>query len=189
MEMRKNYFIKKRFQLNFLLKFIALLVVESLLIAGLFLYVSNDTLTTGYLNSTLRIEKTPDFFFVSLILIVLITMVGIGMAAMVVFIFLSHRIAGPLYHFEKALKNAGAGDLTARIDLRRTDELTVLKESINALLESMDSRLGRVKKGLAELEGLPLNANDPQAASKLKAKIDSIKDAIGYFKATPISKE
>ena len=189
MQMRKNYFIKKRFQLNFLLKFVILLIVESLLVAGLFMYVSNDTITTGYLNSTLRIEKTTDFFFVSLILIVLITMIGIGIAAMIIFLLLSHRIAGPLYRFEAALKKAEDGDLTARIDLRKTDQLISLKESINSVFGSMDSRLGRVKKGLAELEELLLNSNDPQAVSKLKSKLSSIKDEIGYFKVSPISKE
>ena len=187
--MRKNYLIKKRFQLNFLLKFVILLIVESLLVAGLFMYVSNDTITTGYLNSTLRIEKTTDFFFVSLILIVLITVIGIGMAGMIIFLLLSHRIAGPLYHFEAALKKAEDGDLTARIDLRKTDQLISLKESINSVFGSMDSRLGRVKKGLAELEELLLNSNDPQAVSKLKSKLSSIKDEIGYFKVSPISKE
>ena len=187
--MRKNYLIKKRFQLNFLLKFVILLLIESFLITGLLMYVSNDTITTGYLNSTLRIEKTPDFFFVSFVLIILITVVGIGMAAMSIFILLSHRIAGPLYRFEKALKEVEDGNLRARVDLRKTDELVTLKEAMNSVFGSMDLRLGRVKKELAGLEELLLNPNDPQAVSKLKSKLSSIKDEIGYFKVSPISKE
>jgi len=188
MQTRKNYFIKKKFQLNFLLKFVILLLIESFLIAGLFMYVSNDTITTGYLNSTLRIEKTPDFFFVSLLLIVLIVVIGIGIAAMVIFLLLSHRIAGPLYRFEKTLKEAEGGDLTARIDLRKTDELTKLKESINSAFGSMDSRFGRIKKGLFELEELLSKPDDPQAVSKARSKINMIKDEIGYFKVSQFQK-
>ena len=153
------------------------------------MYVSNDTITTGYLNSTLRIEKTPDFFFISLALIILIAVIGIGIAAMVIFILLSHRIAGPLYRFEKALKEVEDGNLRARVDLRKTDELVTLKEAMNSVFGSMDLRLGRVKKELAGLEELLLNPNDPQAVSKLKSKLSSIKDEIGYFKVSPISKE
>ncbi len=189
MQTRKNYFIKKKFQLNFLLKFVILLLVESLLIGGLFMYVSSDTITTGYLNSTLRIEKTPDFFFISLILIILITVVGIGMAAMAIFIYLSHRIAGPLYRFEDVLRDAERGDLTTRIGLRKTDELAELKESINSLLASTDSRLGRIKKYLLEMEELLSHADDPQTASKLSSKVNSIKDELAFFRVSPILKE
>ena len=112
MHKRRNYFVKKRFQLNFLSKFVMLLLIESVLITGLFIYVSSDTLTTGYLNSTLRIEKTPDFFMFSLVLIMLIAAVGMGITGMILFIFLSHRIAGPLFRFEKTLKIIEEGDLT-----------------------------------------------------------------------------
>ncbi len=188
MQTRKNYFIKKKFQLNFLLKFVILLLVEAVLIAGLFRYISNDTITTGYLNSTLRIEKTPDFFFVSFLLIALIAAVAIGIAAMVIFLFISHRIAGPLYHFEKALKEVDSGDLTVRIDIRKTDELMKLKESINSAFGSMDSRLGSIKKGLIELEDLLSRPDDPEAVSKVRSKVKSIKEEIGYFKLSPISK-
>lgn len=188
MEIRKNYFVKKRFQMNFLSRFVILLLLESLLIAGLLSYVSRDTLTTGYLNSTLRIEKTPDFFFISLILIVLITVVAMGLAGMVIFILLSHRIAGPLYRFEKTLKEAQAGDLTVRINLRKTDQLTEFKESMNSLFESTDIRIGRIKQRITELEKAYSKLDAP-AAQTLKSKIDAIKDEIGYFKVTPTSKE
>ena len=188
MHKRKNYFIKKKFQMNFLSKFVILIFLEAILTAGLFMYVSTDTITTGYLNSTLRIEKTPDFFFVSLLLIALIAIVGIGIAAMIIFLLLSHRIAGPLYHFEKTLKEAEDGDLTVRIYLRKTDELTKLKEAINSALSSIDSRLGRIGKGLSEAEELLSNPDDSQAVSKAKSKVNLIKDEIAYFKVSPISK-
>lgn len=187
--MRKNYFVKKKFQANFVSKFLILLLLESFLIAGLFIYVSSDTITTGYLNSTLRIEKTQDFFFISLILIILITVIGIGIAGMVIFILLSHRVAGPLYRFEKALREAKDGDLTVRIDLRKTDQLTEFKESINALFISMDSRIGSIKNKLAELEELLSKSSDPQAILKIKPKINIVKDEIGYFKVTPMPKK
>jgi methyl-accepting chemotaxis protein len=182
--MRKNYFIKKRFQTVFFLKFVALLLVESLLITALLLLFSNDTVTTGYLNSTLRIEKTPDFFFTSFLLIILITMVGIGIAAMVMFILLSHRIAGPMYRFEKALKEIEDGDLTARVDIRKTDQLTELKDSINAVASSLDGRIGRIKRSLSDTEGLLSGADDPQLVQKIKASIALIKDEIGRFRVS-----
>lgn len=181
---RKNYFIKKKFQVNFFYKFLIALLLESLLIAGLFMYVSNNTITTGYLDSILKIERTPNFFSVSFLLITLIVVVGVGVVGLAVFILLSHRIAGPLYRFEKTLKDIESGDLTTRIDLRRTDQLTELKEALNILVNSLDKHVGRVKTNLAEMEQIISKKDDPEAISKLNKAITKLKDEIGHFKVT-----
>jgi len=183
---RRNYFIKKKFQMNFLSGFVLLLILESLLIAGLLINASHDTLTTGYLDSILRVETTHDFFLKSFTLIVSIVIVGSGLTGMAVFILLSHRIAGPLYRFEKTLSQIKDGDLTTRINLRKSDELTELKESLNALIGSLDKDMGRIKKGLEDLDGLLSRKDDPQIVLKITKVIESLKHEIGRFKVTPL---
>lgn len=182
--MRRNYFIKKKFQTTFLLKFVVLLLVEAMLIAGLFLYVSNDTITAGYLNSTLRVEKTPDFFFISLFLVILIIGLGIGMVGMTIFILLSHQIAGPLYKFENTLKQMAEGDLTIRIDLRKTDQMIEFKEAINALAGSLDARIGGIKKAVAEIDGLLPRADDKEAVSTIRSIFAAVKRDMDRFKVS-----
>src|SRR3989337_574121 len=114
---RRNYFIKKKFQVNFTVKFLIIILIEAFLAAGLFLYMSKGTLTTGYLGSELRIARTYDFFLPMLLLSNLI-IVGISaVIGIAVFIFLSHRIAGPLYRFENILDAIKKGDLTQRFKL------------------------------------------------------------------------
>lgn len=189
MQRRKNYLVKKRFQFDFILKFIILLVLESVLSAGLFMYVSSDTLTTGYLNYVLKIERTPAFFLVPFILITAIVVIGIGMAGMAVFILLSHRIAGPLYRFEKILGQVEGGDLTTRINLRKTDQLVELKESLNVFINSLDRRMGKIKVILEEARTLASGKDDPQNLARLETTIGRLKDEIGHFKVTPNSKE
>ncbi len=186
---RKNYFIKKKFQIHFLSGFVVLLLVESLLIAGLFMYVSANTLTTGYFHSQLTIERTSNFFFISFLLITLIVVIGIGLIGILVFILLSHRIAGPLYRFEKVLKEMGLGDLAMRVDLRRTDQLVELKEALNTLLESLDERMGRIKGYVVEVQNLLAKKDNPEAASQLNALIALLKKEIDHFRVTPGSRK
>lgn len=186
---RRNYFIKKRFQLNFVYKFVILLLLEALLIAGLFMYLSNDTLTTGYLGSILRVESTPRFFFAPLVLITLIVCVGIGIAAMIVFILLSHKIAGPLYRFENDLREIAGGDLTKRICLRKTDQLIELKEALNLLIGSLDRKVGRMKDIVLELEGLTYKEDIPSNLDKIYKLIEILKNEINCFKVTSEPKE
>jgi methyl-accepting chemotaxis protein len=181
---RKNYFIKKAFQIKFLSGFVVLLVLGALLITGLFMYTSNNTLTTGYSGSALRVESTPNFFLVSLLLITLITVIGMGIAGMIIFILLSHRIAGPLYRFEKSLKDLASGDLTRRVNLRKTDQLAELNKGLNVLIESMDGKIGGIKKNLSDIEAILSKRDDPELIAKVKSKFDIIKKEIGRFKVS-----
>ncbi len=180
---RTNYFIKKSFQFNFALKFMLLIILEAALIVSLFMYISGNTLTTGYANSMLTIEPTPDFFFWPILIIILIAAIGIGLAGMVVFIILSHRIAGPLYRFEKDLGDISYGDLTKRISLRKTDQLTEVKEALNSLVNTFDERMARIKAGLIELKALT-DKGEPGNYAKIQNSVKKLKEEIDRFKVT-----
>jgi len=185
MTMRKNYFIKKGFQFNFALKFALLIVFEAILIAVLLMQVSGNTLTTGYANSILTIQRTQNFFFMPLVLIILIAAAGMGLVGMIVFILLSHKIAGPLYRFEKDLLDIGYGDLTKRISLRKTDQLTELKESLNSLVETFDVRVGKIKSILAELKDLASkNENEQGVTARIKVALKKLEEEVDRFKVT-----
>lgn len=187
---RKNYFIKKKFQLMFIFRFLILLLAEAALIGGLFMYISIDTLTTGYFNSILTIERTPNFFLIPVTLIISIVGIGIAIAGMVIFVLLSHRIAGPLYRFERDLEDMAAGDLTKRINLRKTDQLTDFKEALNVLIESLDHRMGIIKESLAELNDiLSKKETTTESAAKIEKNINILKNQVDHFKATPLQPE
>ena len=172
---RRNYFIKKKFQTNFLYKFLLLLIVESILIVGLFIHISANTMTTGYKNSVLIVECTQNFFLIRFAFLTMIIVLGVGLAGMFVFILLSHRIAGPLFRFEKTLGQLKDGDLSTLVHLRSTDQLPELQESLNSLIESLALRIGGIKRMLNEID---INNVDPHVGQKLK----EIKNEINRFK-------
>jgi len=53
----------------------------------------------------------------------------------------SHRMAGPIFKFEKSAKTLASGDLTHRISLRKGDHLTDLQDSFNIMAESLQSAM------------------------------------------------
>jgi len=181
---RKNYFIKKSFQVNFMSRFVALLLIESLLIAGFFMYMSTNTITTGYSGSVLKVARTPDFFLISFLIMVGIVVIGVGLIGMVIFILLSHRIAGPLFRFERTLKDMESGDFTARINLRKTDQMTAFKEAMNFFMDSMDRRIANIKTGVTELKKLISRKDDPEVGPKINKIIDSLESEVKHFKVT-----
>jgi len=181
---RKNYFIKKKFQMNFVVHFAVLLVLEGLLIAMLFMHISRGTLTTAYTGNDVVIKGTGSYFFGDIVALVL----GVGACAAVagifIFIYLSHRIGGALYRFEKVLCEAAKGDFQQRVTLRKSDELVDLKNSLNMFLENMDSRISYLK---TESDRAIKEANDEdtdRARKTLNGTLSTIKTTLDQFKTS-----
>lgn len=179
---RRNYFIKKRFQARFSVYFLALIILEALLIGALLLYVSKGTLTAAYLQEGLKIEHTSSFFFVNFILISLIVGGAVGLSALVVFIYLTHRMAGPLYRFEKSLNEIANGDLRYRIRLRKTDQFTELQNSLNDFIKTMDNRVDDIKKDASAI--LKMLKQEKMDKDKLKQSAERLKDKLEFFKTS-----
>ena len=181
---RKKYFIKKSFQTEFFLGFVLLLIFQAFIVTGIFISLSNQTLTTGFQGSRFVIDKTSNFFFLNFIVVGLVVAVCFALAGMLIFIFLSHRIAGPLYKFEKALNAASKGDLAMRVSLRRTDELRDLQNALNATLISLDQHVKEIKGDVKGAELLLSREEGEGHRKELKGIIERIKDKVAFFRTS-----
>lgn len=199
---RTNHFIKKGFQIDFSIRFLALIIIEAVLLAGLFWYMSLDTLTTSYVGSQLRIENTSSFFFPSMMLSNLIVVVIVGLIGIAGLIFISHKIAGPLYRFEKSLKEMGTGDLSHRLQTRKQDQLTDLADTLNDFTSTIDRKMIDIKRDIRDIVRLteevrPYLSEDKkmdtaraeQIFQELSGKIGSLKDITDHFRTSQDSHE
>ncbi|MFH1996531.1 MAG: hypothetical protein ABIJ27_05985 [Candidatus Omnitrophota bacterium] len=185
MKRRKNYFIKKHFQAQFFVKFALLLFFEGLLITGIFLHISKGTLTTAYRGSEFTIQKTGVFFLNDLVLISVAVGAVVGLAAIIIFLYLSHRIGGPLYRFEKSVEGAKKGDLAQRISLRKTDQLPEMQDLMNSFLEEMDGRISRIKEHAQNaLNAINDDGASGAARTKAKSALKEILTSLEYFKTS-----
>ena len=89
-------------------------------------------------------------------------------------IFLSHKIAGPLYRFETLLHQVAQGELTVRCQLRKFDEAKSVAEGFNQALEALDSKISELKKIVRENEKTPDRLLPPlkEELSKFKTSAD-----------------
>jgi methyl-accepting chemotaxis protein len=147
---RSNYFIKKGFQVNFSIRFLLLIVIEAILLGCLFWFISHNTLTTGYVGSQLRIENTSSYFFPAMTVTGLIVVVIVGIIGIIGLVFISHKIAGPLYRFEASLKAISNGDLTHRTRTREKDQLKDLADSLNNFTSVIDGKVADVKQDVQD---------------------------------------
>ncbi len=183
MDRRRNYFIKKKFQSDFFIKFVALLLLEAVLIAALFMFIARGTLVTAYHGAELTIQKTGAYFL-SYIFIMFIVAVGIGIAGVFVFMFLTHRIGGPLYKIEKTIEEAQSGNIAQRVQLRNTDQLFGIRNSMNTFLAEMDDRISRIKADVEKGIDILGKDHDPGNVSKVKELLGNVKSSLDHFKTS-----
>ncbi|MBI4358764.1 MAG: methyl-accepting chemotaxis protein [Candidatus Omnitrophica bacterium] len=81
-------------------------------------------------------------------------LLGLG-ALLLVFIgwgsiFLTHKIAGPIFKLGQYFRALGKGDLTVRIKFRKFDEIHYVADQFNEMTEALDARVGKIKRILRQ---------------------------------------
>ena len=141
---RRNYFIKKDFQGKLILGYFLFVMGGCLLFVILLGIISADTLTISYTDHDLQLGQTPMMLIKNVIaanwLLIVIGGTFLVLAAMLI----THRIAGPLYRFEKALDNMITGRLNDFIYLRENDSGKELAEKINTFNKKLSSTIDTI---------------------------------------------
>lgn len=171
---RTKYLIQPKFQLFFSGILIMIALLAALLVGGLIylLVYSNNLLIVKY-----NMQASPEFL--SLLAkqgrIVIFAWLGsfflIAIVLLIAGVFLSHRMAGPIYALTREMKKIQAGDLSAHLSLRKRDEFKELKHPFNQWVESFRKmvsqdidKIGELSSGLESL------------IKNLKAKNENIED-------------
>jgi methyl-accepting chemotaxis protein len=141
---RKTIIIKKRLQYHYMA-----LIVTSVLLA--FIVFGLDALWTvskvvndnPYLMPLLDIIKRMAPLYA-------IKMALFMCVVLIVSAVISHRMAGPIYKFEKSCSVVAGGDLTHRVYLRKGDQLMDLQECFNNMAAAMHETAREYEKFRAE---------------------------------------
>jgi len=142
---RKILFIDKRFQGEFILKFVLLLLVGSAVFVLAAYLILNRRLEDTYYSAHFAVKNTMEALLPTLLALGGVFIVVLGAAAVVITLYVSHHIAGPLYAVRRYLENVARGDLDFKPKLRLNDQTTPLAESLAHALETLNSRLVAVR--------------------------------------------
>ena len=82
----------------------------------------------------------------------------------------SHRMAGPVFKFEKSCSTVGEGDLTHRVYLRKGDQLTDLQDQFNNMAGAMNEVAKEYEKFRVEAAAAGM-ADKAEALSKKVSEI------------------
>ncbi len=135
---RKRIFINKPLQRRFIgLVFFVLLAV--------FVFVEVDIyLTTQSLSQVISARDLSSIKMVynHMMIKVLMFMIAVSVTAVLVALFYSHRVVGPLHRLEDEVrKTVGTGDLTHIFKVRKKDEVSSLAQTLNLMVGGLRKRI------------------------------------------------
>ncbi len=90
-------------------------------------------------------------------------------------IYITHKIAGPLYRFNALLKEMQQGNFRTRVHLRQFDEAQFLADDFNETLDNLDTTFAKIKNIVRE------NQDNPQRLiSRLNDELSKIKTSADH---------
>lgn len=172
---RRIYFIEKDFQAKFILKFCILVAISGLLTIGMLYLLARQSTTVSFVNSRVVVRTTADFILPVLIQTVAIVTIIVGLATIVVTLFVSHKIAGPLYRFKKVLELLGQGDFSSGFKIRRLDQLQDIADAFDNMISRVREELKALKDNFQILKEKLDNISESEVAEHRRSILNELK--------------
>ena len=105
----------------------------------------------GVLSIPLSMSRQAPENIYRFYLLLLITFASITILNIFLGIYLSHKVAGPIYAFELRIKNITNGDISKYVDLRKGDLLKDFETSFNEMMKALRTAVVNDRKALARI--------------------------------------
>ena len=128
---RKQYIIKRNLQFGLFVETAIFLLVVAIIV-GLSIYLGIFRTLLFELSGE-KITLINRFISLRLLVWFIPTVIAIVIAS----VFLSHRIAGPVFVFQRTIDDIMSGKTPHKIRLRKHDKLKDLAEDINRLIDHL----------------------------------------------------
>jgi signal transduction histidine kinase len=137
--MRKIYYLKPKIQ-NAFTSFFTILAAVEIILFGILLYAV-DRWNIERSFDTLYYIRYTILFLIVLLFSVINFWIGLR---------LSHRFGGPMVNIQRILEQAQRGNYNSRITLRSKDYLHEIADSVNLLLEKLETQQKQSKANINE---------------------------------------
>jgi methyl-accepting chemotaxis protein len=159
---RRNFFIKKELQGRYILSFFIFVIFGSVLYASIFSMLSADSMTIVYKDNNLTLGQTPAILLAEMLKANWILILSGGVLGVIVAMFLSHRVAGPIFNLERSISRMAGGDLSVDVRLREKDEGKELAAGLNELRGRL---VADIRSMIALTDAVDVNLKRAAAAS------------------------
>ncbi|MBF0485357.1 MAG: methyl-accepting chemotaxis protein [Candidatus Omnitrophica bacterium] len=186
---RRNFYIDKDFQSRFIVKFCALVVGGAGLTISLLYWFSRQSTSVSIFKSRVVVMTTADFILPLLVQTVVVVSIIVGLAAIVVTLFVSHKIAGPLFRFKQTFKELSEGNFSSQVKLRKDDQLHEVATEFNQMIVTVRTKMHSaredvlfIKNAMDVIGEFNVDEHKRKQFNDLKAKLQELEKTIDFFK-------
>lgn len=189
MQKRRNVYIDKVVQDGFIVKFCSLVGAGSVVMVT-FLYIfSRFSTTVSIVKARVVVTSTSDFLLPILVQTVVIVTIFVSIATVFMALFVSHKIAGPLYRFQQTFRELGSGNFTNQVKLRKDDQLQEVAGVFNQMITTVRTQIDQAQESLADIKrdvdaigDFGIDDAKRKQFTDLKHKVNDLEKAIKFFK-------
>jgi len=141
---RRNYYIDKKFQTDFIVRFWLIVALGSLFTVVAVYWLAKNTTTVGIMDGRVAVHTTAEYLLPLMVQTVSIELAVVSLLTILMTLYISHKIAGPLHRLKVTLKALGNGNLKP-MHFRQGDQLQEVASSYNEALEKLNEKIKRIK--------------------------------------------
>jgi len=149
---RRNVFINKTFQARIIVGVFLLILLSGLCSAALIFWITGSDLQAQSQTAHANIVNAWDRLGLSIFIGNVVAIVIAGTLAVFAALYASHKIAGPLYRFERLCEQVGDGDLEVLVSLREKDQLQELGLAFAGMIDKLRTRQSEQQAVVAKID-------------------------------------
>lgn len=174
--------IKKGFERRFILKFAGIVVAGTGLVTlSLYLALPGHEIT-NYAESIRSFIRGHSSLPTSMTKAYLVGSIVTSVIIVLVAVFTSHKIAGPVYRLKTALNGLLTTLRAKPLTFRKGDQLEDAASGFNAMLKGLEDRFGAIISAYEEADRTRKRLDDSeQAVREMRDEVEKLGRAIGKF--------
>ena len=168
--------------MKIIVRFVLILIIGVIISGvGLYFFAANE-LETKLFNAHMTIRNTREILLPTILLTSIFVFILLSFVTVYTVLYLSHRIAGPLFKFERIAEEIGKGNLNVYVKLRKKDELLSMQTAFENMVENLQNKIGNFKANFEEIDKIKKELNNAIQTSTLSENDkESLSTAVKEF--------
>lgn len=148
---RRQYIINPEFQMRFIAKFCLIVGLAAIIIAACVLWLTDNSTTVTIENTHVVVKNTVDLIYPIVFQSFVISAIFSAIAVAFLSMFMTHKVAGPLYRLQIDVDRIKDGDYRAEFKVRSSDQLIPFAESLSQMSTAVRARSVDLKTEVQDL--------------------------------------
>ena len=171
--------INRSFQFRLIGKFVLLNTVILVLFGAVIYVFFNSEVSANLASAHVMYRNVSQMLLPIVLTLSLLNILFTAGVIAVVVLYSSHKIAGPVYRFNEALKAVTAGNLAPLTRIREKDQFRELAENFGEMTGVLSDDMGELKKGIEALKALHAQS---AGADEVAAALARLEEITGKYK-------